>query len=100
MEGTMTTRKRYVDQMAATLLEWSAQIADLQWRAKSASAERQAQIGEQVAALRSRWAAYDQRQRTAKDMSAAVFRDMRGSADRIAAEFRKIYVQAASRFAS
>lgn len=96
----MTTRKKYTDQMAVTLLEWSAQITDLQWRAKSAGAERQAQIDQQVAALRSHWTAYEERQRTAKHMSAAVFRDMRAAAERIADEFRRIYMQATSRFAS
>jgi hypothetical protein len=75
----MRTRKGYRDRMAATLEEWSAQIADLQAKARSAGDEQQ--MG-----------------RT-RDTGEAVFRDMRLGAERIAAEFRKTYVQAASRFA-
>lgn len=96
----MVTRKKYIDSMAATLLEWSAQITDLQWRANSAGLERQDQIRQQIIALRSRRAAYEEQHRDAGKMSAAVFRDMRRAADGSATEFRKIYIEAVSRFAS
>jgi hypothetical protein len=95
----MTTRKRYSDRMAATLKEWSAQIADLQAKARSAGGEQQARIGRQVAALQQQRAGYAEQMRKTRDTSEAVFRDMRQGAERMAAEFRKTYVQTASRFA-
>jgi conjugal transfer/entry exclusion protein len=95
----MMTPKRYSDRMAATLKEWSAQIADLQAKARSAGGEQQAQIGRQVAALQQQRTEYAEQMRKTRDTSEAVFRDMRQGAERMAAEFRKTYVQAASRFA-
>ena len=47
----MTTRKRYSDRMATTLKAWSAQITDLQAKARTADGEQQAWIGRQVADL-------------------------------------------------
>ena len=84
----MTTRKRYSDRMAATLKAWSAQIAD-----------RQAN-GRKVADLQQQRTEYAQQMWKTRDTRAAVFRDMRQGAERMAAEFRKTYMQATSRFAS
>ena len=95
----MRTRKGYGDRMAATLEEWSAQIADLQAKARSAGGEQRARIGRQVAALQQQRAEYAEQMRKTRDTGEAVFRDTRQDAERIAAEFRKTYVQAASRFA-
>jgi ERCC4-related helicase len=95
----MTTRKRYSDRMAATLKAWSAQIADLQAKARSAGGEQQARIGRQVADLQQQRTEYAEQMSKTRDTRAAVFRDMRRGAERIAAEFRKTYVQATSRFA-
>jgi hypothetical protein len=88
----MRTRKRYSDRMAATLKKWSAQIADLQAKARSAGGEQQARIGRQVADLQQQRTEYAQQMRKTRDTSAAVFRDMRQGAERIAAEFRKTYM--------
>jgi hypothetical protein len=52
-----------------------------------------------VAALQRRRTEYAEQMGRTRDTSEAVFRDMRRGAERIAAEFRKTYVQAASRFA-
>jgi hypothetical protein len=95
----MRTRKGYGGRMAATLEEWSAQIADLQAKARSAGDEQRARIGHQVAALQRRRTEYAEQMGKTRDTSEAVFRDMRLGAERIAVEFRKTYVQAASRFA-
>ena len=65
-----STRKQNLARMAAILEAWAAQIADLQAKASTAGS------------------------------SAAVFRDMLLGAERIAGEFRKLYVQASSRFAT
>jgi hypothetical protein len=96
----MRTRKRYSDQMAATLKEWSAHIADLQMKARTAGGEQQARIGRQVAALQQQRTEYAEQMLKTRDTKAAVFRDMRRGAERMAAEFRKTYMQATSRFAS
>ena len=95
----MTTRKRYSDRMATTLKAWSAQIADLQAKARTADGEQQARIGRKVADLQQQRTEYAEQMRKTRDTSEAVFRDMRQSAERMAAEFRKTYVQAAGRFA-
>jgi hypothetical protein len=95
----MTTRKRDSDRMAATLEPWSAQIVDLQAKVRSASGKQQAWIGRPVAALRQQRTEYAEQMRKTRDTSEAVFRNMRQSAERMAAEFRKTYVQAAGRFA-
>jgi hypothetical protein len=97
----VTTRKRYRARMAATLAGWSAQIVDLQAKARSAGGEQQARIGRQVAAFQRQWTEYaEQAERMAKTRgtSEAAFRDLRQGAERMAAAFRKTYVQAASRF--
>ena len=52
-----------------------------------------------MAALRQQRTEYAEQMRKTRDTSEAVFRDMRQSAERMAAEFRKTYVQAAGRFA-
>jgi hypothetical protein len=78
--------------MAATLKKWSAQIADLQAKARSAGGEQQTRIGRQVADLQQQRTEYAQQMRKTRDTSAAVFRDMRQGAERIAAEFRKTYM--------
>ena len=96
----MTTRKRYSDRMATTLKAWSAQIADLQAKARTAGGEQQARIGRQVATLQQQRTEYAQQMWKTRDTRAAVFRDMRQGAERMAAEFRKTYMQATSRFAS
>ena len=85
--------------MTATLKEWSAQVTDLQAKARTADGVQQAWIGRPVAALRQQRTEYAEQMRKTRDTSEAVFRDMRQSAERMAAEFRKTYVQAAGRFA-
>ena len=95
----MTTHKRYSDRMAATLKAWSAQIADRQAKARSAGGEQQARIGRQVDTLQRQRTEYAQQMWKTRDTRAAVFRDMRQGAERMAAEFRKTYMQATSRFA-
>lgn len=92
------TRKTYGDEMAATLREWSAQVTDLQ-KARTADGEQQAWIGRPVAALRQKRTEYAEQMRKTRGKSEAVFRDMRQDAERMAAEFRKTYVQAVGRFA-
>ncbi|MFO1069871.1 MAG: hypothetical protein U1E14_15240 [Geminicoccaceae bacterium] len=96
----MVARKRQVDLMSATLLEWSARITDLKWRATTASPLRQAQLAEQIGILRGHWQTYDGLVRDTANTSEAVFRDMVRAAAVIADEFRRIYVQASSRFLS
>jgi hypothetical protein len=95
----MRTRKRDSDRMTATLEEWSAQVNDQQAKARTADGEQQARIGRPVAALRQQRTEYAEQMRKTRDTSEAAFRDMRQSAERMAAEFRKTYVQAAGRFA-
>jgi hypothetical protein len=88
----MTTRKRYSDRMAATLKAWSAQIADLQAKAHSAGGAQQARISRQVADLQQQGTEYAEQMSKTRDTRAAVFRDMRRGAERMAAEFRKTYM--------
>ena len=88
----MRTRKRYRDRMAATLEEWSAQIADLQAKARSAGGEQQARIGRQVANLQQQRTGYAQQIWRIRDTRAAVFRNMQKSAEQMAAGFRKSYM--------
>jgi cysteine sulfinate desulfinase/cysteine desulfurase-like protein len=95
----MLTRKRHVEQMAATLVEWAAQIADLQKKGLSAGTEQQARIVGQVAALKQLRAEYEAQMLEMRDTSAAVFRDMQKRAEQMVATFRKSYVQTATRFA-
>ena len=95
----MTTRKRYSERMATTLKAWSARVTDLQAKARTAGGEQQAWIGRPVAALPQQRTEYAEQMTKTRDTSEAVFRDMRESAERMAAEFRKTYVQAAGRFA-
>ena len=52
-----------------------------------------------MAALQQQRTEYAQQMWKTRDTRAAVFRDMRQSAERMAAEFRKTYMQATSRFA-
>ena len=88
----MTTHKRYSDRMAATLKAWSAQIADLQAKARSAGGEQQARIGRQVANLQQQRTEYAQQMWRIRDARAAVFRNMQKSAEQMAAGFRKSYM--------
>jgi hypothetical protein len=94
-----TTRKQDLKRMVATLEAWAGQIADLQAKARSAGAEQQLVMGGQLTALRQRWRAYEVQMADTRGASAAVFRDMQLAAERMAEEFRKLYVQTASRFA-
>jgi hypothetical protein len=93
-------RRRYLKQMAATLEEWSGQIADLEAKARSAGGEQLLLVGSRIAALCERRAAYQAHMNGTRDTSAGMLGDMRESAERIAVEFRRIYVQSESRFAS
>ena len=88
----MTTHKRYSDRMAATLKAWSAQIAGLQAKARSAGDEQQARIGRQVANLQQQRTEYAQQMWKTRDTRAAVFRGMRQGAEQMAAGFRKSYM--------
>ena len=88
----MTTHKRYSDRMAATLEAWSAQIADLQAKARSAGGEQQARISRRWPPCSSSRTEYAEQMSKTRDTRAAVFGDMRQSAERMAAEFRKSYM--------
>jgi hypothetical protein len=96
----MAARRRHLERMAATLDEWSGQIADLEAKARSAGGEQHLLIGRRIAALCERRAAYRAQMDATRDTSAGMLRGMRKDARRIAAEFRRIYIQSASRFAS
>jgi hypothetical protein len=93
-----TTRKQDLQHMAATLEAWAGQIADLRAKARSAGTERQLVMGGQLTALRQQQRAYAAQLADTRGASAAVFRDLQRGAERIAGEFRKLYLQAASRF--
>ena len=95
-----TTRQQDLKRMAATLEAWAGQIADLQAEARSAGAERRQAMSGQLAALRQQRRAYEAQLADTRGASAAVFRDLQRGAERIAEEFRKLYLQTASRFAS
>ena len=94
-----TTRKQDLTRMAATLEAWAGQIADLQAKARTAGAEQRLLVGSQIAALRQQRRAYEAWMADTRGASAAVFRDMQLGAERVAKEFRKLYLQTASRFA-
>jgi hypothetical protein len=94
-----TTRKQDLTRMAATLEAWAGQIADLQAKARTAGAERRLLVGSQIAVLRQQRRAYEAQMADTRGASAAVFRDMQLGAERVAKEFRKLYLQTASRFA-
>ena len=53
-----------------------------------------------MATLQQQRTEYGRQMRKTRDTRAAVFRDMRQGAEQMAAEFRKTYMQATSRFAS
>jgi len=93
-----TTRKQDLTHMAATLEAWAGQIADLQAKARTAGAEQRLLVSSQIAALRQQQRAYAAQLADTRGASAAVFRDMQLGAERVAKEFRKLYLQTASRF--
>src|SRR5215213_6738045 len=94
----VTTRKQDLMRMAATLEAWAGQIADLQAKARTAGAEQRLVVISQIAALRQQQRAYAAQMADTRGASAAVFRDLQRGAERIASEFRKLYLQTASRF--
>jgi hypothetical protein len=94
-----TTRKQDLRHMAATLEAWAGQIADLQVKARAAGAERRPGMSGRLAALRRQRRAYEAQMADTRGAGAAVFRDMQRGAKRIAEEFRRLHLQAASRFA-
>ena len=94
-----TTRKQDLQHMAATLEAWAGQIADLQAKARTAGAEQRLVVSGQIAALRQQRRAYEAQMADTRGASAAVFRDMQLGAERTAGEFRRLYLQTASRFA-
>jgi hypothetical protein len=94
----MAARKRHLGRMSLTLEQWSAQIADLAAKARSASGEQQLRIGRQMAALQQQRARYQANMDDTREASAGMLREMEKGATRIAGEFRRIYIQAASRF--
>jgi hypothetical protein len=94
-----TTRKQDLTRMAATLEAWAGQIADLQAKARTAGAEQRLAMSDQIAALRQQRRAYEAQMADTRGASAAVFRDIQLGAERVAKEFRKLYLQTASRFA-
>ena len=61
-------------------------------------AEQQLVMSGQIAALRQQRRAYEAQMADTRGASAAVFRDMQRGAERMAEEFRKLYLQTASRF--
>jgi cytochrome c1 len=95
-----TTRGQDLARMTATLETWAAQIADLQAKARTAGAAQQLAMSGQLTALRQQRRDYEEQLANTAGASAAVFRDMLLAAERIAAEFRRLYVQASSRFAT
>ena len=94
-----TTRKQDLQHMAATLEAWAGQIADLQAKARTAGAEQRLVVNSQIATLRQQQRAYAAQLADTRGARAAVFRDMQLGAERVAKEFRKLYLQTASRFA-
>src|SRR3954454_19024397 len=94
-----TTRKQDLTHMAATLEAWAGQITDLQAKARTAGAEQRLLVRSQIAALRQQRRGDEGRVADTRGASAAVFRDMQRGAERTAGEFRKLYLQTASRFA-
>lgn len=92
------TRRQKLAAMAATLELWKSQIADLQAKARTAGAERQRVMREQIAVLRQRRSAYEAQMAATVGASTAVFRDMLSASERVAEEFRVLYLQTASRF--
>jgi hypothetical protein len=95
----MRARKRYLGQMDSTLREWSLQIADLEWKGLSGEPEQRARVAGRVVALRQQRDAYEAGMSEIRDTNAGMFREGRSRAERLAAEFRRIYIQSASRFA-
>ena len=55
-------------------------------------------IGRELTALRQQRRAYEAQMAATRGASAAVFRDIQRGAARIAGEFRRLYLQTASRF--
>lgn len=94
------TRRQKLEAMAATLELWKSQIADLQAKARTAGAERQRVMREQIIVLRQRRWAYEAQMAATVGASTAVFRDMLTAADRTAAEFRALYLETTSRFST
>jgi hypothetical protein len=93
-------RKRYLEAMAATLEVWAVQIGDLQVKARSARGEQRVMIDRQIVALGQERLKYESRMNDTRDTSAGMLREMRKAAEPVAAEFRRLYVQTASRFPS
>ena len=94
-----STRKQDLKRMVATLEAWAGQIADLQAKAHTAGAEQRLVMSGQIAALRQQRRAYEVQMADTHGASTAVFRDMQLGAERMADEFKKLYVQTASRSA-
>ena len=92
------TRKQSLEAMAVTLDLWKSQITDLQAKARTAGAERQRVMRDQIVVLRQRRSAYDTQRTQTSGASTAVFRDMLAGSERMAEEFRKLYLQTVSRF--
>ena len=95
----MATRRRHdLKRMVAMLEAWKEQIADLQAKARTAGTEQHLVMSGKIAALRQLRREYELQMADTRGASVAVFRDMQLSAGRMAENFRKLYLQAASRF--
>ena len=95
-----STRKQDLKRMVATLEAWAEQIADLRAKAHTAGAGQRLVMSGQIAALRQQRRTYEAQMADTRGTSPAVFRDMQLAAAHMAEEFRKLYVQTASRFAT
>ena len=93
-----TGRRHDLKRMVAMLEAWKEQIADLQAKARTAGAEQQLVMSGKIAALRQLRREYELQMADTRGASVAVFRDMQLAAERMAKTFRKLYLQAASRF--
>jgi hypothetical protein len=83
--------------MAVTLELWQGQIAGLQAKAMVAGTEHQLSVRRHIAALRQRRLAYKALMTGSMNASAAVFRDMLLGAERIADQFRRLFLETESR---
>ena len=96
----MTAHQTYAEAMAATLQDWSRRIADLRARAGRADGEQQLLVSRHLAILHYQWQDYETQMHDTRAPGAAPLPEMRANAERMVAEFERIFAQAASRFAS
>jgi hypothetical protein len=93
-----TGRTYDLRRMVVMLDAWKEQIADLQAKARTAGAEQHLVMSGKIAGLRQLRRAYELQMTETHGASAAVFREIQRTAEGMAENFRKLYLQAASRF--